>query len=40
MSHQRNTCTDQSDDENNEPPWTDSEIRNLKRYGIFHNHET
>ena len=22
--HQRNTCTDQSDDENNEPPWTDS----------------
>ena len=37
--HQRNTCTDQSDDENNEHPWTDSEILNLKRYGIFHNHE-
>ena len=37
--HQRNTYTDQSDDENNEPPWTDSEIRNLKRYGLFHHCE-
>ena len=29
-----NTYDSQSDEENNEPPWTDSEIRNLKRYFI------